>query len=148
FTIRVIKRMRDISLMRTASSLSFTTLLAIVPVVTVVLAFVARFPVFESWVGTLETFIVRNAIPGGAASVVHQYVVSFAEQASKLTTLSIAIIAVTAAMALSTVDREINLIWGIRRGRKLPRRVAMYVLLMTLGPVLIGASMSLTTWVI
>ena len=140
--------MRDIGLMRTASSLSFTTLLAIVPVVTVVLAFVARFPVFEQWVATLETFIVRNAIPVDAASVVHKYVLGFAEQASKLTTLSIAIIAVTAAMALSTVDREINLIWGIRRGRKLPRRVAMYVLLMTAGPVLIGASISLTTWVI
>ena len=140
--------MRDIGLMRTASSLSFTTLLAIVPVVTVALAFVARFPIFEQWTATLETFIVKNTLPGNTASVIHEYVLGFAEQASHLTTLSVAIIAITAAMAISTVDREINLIWGIRRGRKWPRRIAMYVLLMTAGPALVGASISLTTWLI
>lgn len=140
--------MRDIGLMRTASSLSFTTLLAIVPVVTIALAFVARFPIFEHWVATLEAFLVKNALPGYAAAIVHQYVVRFAEQAAHLTAVSIAIIGVTAAMAIATVDREINLIWGIRRRRKWPRRIASYLLVMTAGPVLIGASISLTTWLI
>src|SRR4030095_7266348 len=79
FTVRVVKRMRDIGLMRTASSLSFTTLLAIVPVVTVALAEVARCAIFGRWSGTLETFLVKNALPGQAASIVHQYVLSFAE---------------------------------------------------------------------
>jgi len=148
FTIRVVKRMRDIGLMRTASSLSFTTLLAIVPVVTVALAFVARFPIFEQWVGTLEAFLVKNALPGDAATIVHQYVLSFAEQAARLTTVSVAIIAITAALAIATVDREINLIWGIRRGRRWPRRIATYLLVITAGPVLIGASISVTTWLI
>ncbi len=148
FTVRVVKRMRDIGLMRTASSLSFTTLLAIVPVVTVALAVVARFPIFESWIGTLETFLVKNALPGEAATIVHQYVLSFAEQAARLTTVSIVIIVITAALAIATVDREINLIWGIRRGRKWPRRIATYLLVMTAGPVLVGASISLTTWLI
>lgn len=148
FTIRVVKRMRDIGLMRTASSLSFTTLLAIVPVVTVALAIVARFPVFEQWITALETFLVKNALPGSAASVVHEYILSFAEQAARLTTVSVLIIAITAALAIATVDREINLIWGIRHGRKLPRRVALYLVVMTAGPVLIGASISLTTWLI
>lgn len=148
FTVRVVKRMRDIGLMRTASSLSFTTLLAIVPVVTVVLAVVARFPIFEQWIATLESFLVKNALPGQAGSIVHQYVLSFAEQAARLTTVSIAIIAITAALAIATVDREINLIWGIRRPRRWSRRVATYLLVMTAGPVLIGASISLTTWLI
>jgi membrane protein len=148
FTVRVIRRMRDIGLARTASSLSYTTLLAIVPVATVALAFVARFPVFEEWVTTREAFLVKNALPVSAAPAVHQYVLSFAEQAARLTTVSIAIIAVTAALALATVDREINLIWGIRRGHKWSRRIAMYLLVMTAGPVLIGASISLTTWLV
>lgn len=148
FTVRVVKRMRDIGLMRTASSLSFTTLLAIVPVVTVALAVVARFPIFERWIGTLESFLVKNALPGEAASIVHQYVLSFAEQAARLTTVSVAIIAITATLAIATVDREINLIWGIRHGRRWPRRIATYLLVMTAGPVLIGASISLTTWLI
>jgi membrane protein len=148
FTIRVVRRMRDVGLMRTASSLSFTTLLAIVPIVTIALAFVAQFPIFEQWISALETFLVKNALPGYAAGVVHQYVLTFAEQATRLTRVSILIIAVTAALAIFTVDREINLIWGINRGRKWPRRIAMYLLVMTAGPVLIGASISLTTWLI
>lgn len=148
FFVRIVKRMRDISLIRTASSLSFTTLLAIVPMVTVALAFVARFPVFDQWIAPLEAFLVKNALPGDAGAVVHQYVLGFAEQAARLTSLSVAIIAVTAALAVATVEREINLIWGIRRGRPLARRVAMYLLVITAGPVLLGASISLTTWLI
>jgi len=148
FLFRVVKRMRDIGLMRTASSLSFTTLLAIVPVVTVALAFVAQFPVFDRWIAPLEVFLVKNALPGNAASVVHEYVMSFAEQAARLTKVSIAIIAVTAGLAMATVEREINLIWGIRRGRSVARRTAMYLLVITAGPVLLGASISLTTWLI
>ncbi len=148
FTIRVAKRMRDVGLARTASSLSFTTLLAIVPAATVALAFVARFPVFEQWTDVLVAFLVKNALPDNAAAAVHQYVIVFAEQASHLATISIAIIALTAALAIATVDREINLIWGIRRRRRWPRRIATYLLVMTAGPVLIGASISLTTWLI
>jgi len=140
--------MRDITPLRTASSLSFTTLLAIVPLVTVALAIVARFPVFDRWIAPLEVFLVKNALPGETGSVVHQYVLSFAEQAARLTTVSVAIIAGTAALAVATVEREINLIWGIRRGRPLTRRVAMYLLVITAGPVLLGASISLTTWVV
>jgi membrane protein len=141
-------RMRDIGLARTASSLSFTTLLAVVPMATIALAFVARFPVFESWFAALEVFVFKNMLPGGAASVIHEYVLGFAEQAARLTGISIALIALTAGLAISTVEREINLIWGIRRRRPLARRVLVYLVGLTAGPVLLGASISLTTWLI
>ena len=140
--------MRDIGLTRTASSLSFTTLLAIVPMATVALAFVARFPIFEHWFAALEAFLFKNMLPSSTASVVHEYVLSFAEQAARLTGISIALIAVTAGLAISTVEREINLIWGIRRSRPLARRVIVYLIGLTAGPVLLGASISLTTWLI
>ncbi len=141
-------RMRDIGLARTASSLSFTTLLAIVPMATVALAFVARFPMFETWFGALETFVFKNLLPSSTASVVHEYVLGFAEQAARLTGISILLIALTAGLAISTVEREINLIWGIRRRRPLARRVVVYLVGLTAGPVLLGASISLTTWLI
>ena len=93
FVWRVALRMRDIGLTRTASSLSFTTLLAIVPMATVALAFVARFPIFERWFGALEAFVFKNMLPSSTASVVHEYVLSFAEQAARLTGVSIALMA-------------------------------------------------------
>jgi membrane protein len=140
--------MRDVGLARTASSLSFTTLLAMVPLLTVALAFVAQFPIFERWLAALEAFVLRHLLPSSTATVVHEYVLGFAEQAARLTGVSIALIAVTAALAISTVEHEINLIWGIRRSRPLAKRILVYLVGLTAGPVLLGASISLTTWLI
>jgi len=148
FVRRFVRRLRDVGIARTARSLSFTTLLAIVPLATVALAFVAQFPVFESWLTALEGFVLKNMLPSSTSSVVHQYVLGFAEQAARLTGISIALIAVTAALAIATVEREINQIWGIQRGRPIARRIVVYLVGLTAGPVLLGASISLTTWIV
>lgn len=148
FLERVVSRLRDIDLARTASSLSFTTLLAIVPLVTVAFAFVARFPVFEDWLKVLEQFVLRHWLPFSGAAEIRSHIQGFAEQATRLTGVSIVAIVITAVLAVATVDREINAIWGIRRGRSLPRRIVVYALGLTAGPVLIGASISLTTWLV
>ena len=148
FLFRVISRLRDIDLARAASSLSFTTLLAIVPLVTVAFAFVAHIPIFEDWVKVLEQFLLRHLLPFAGASEIRARIVGFAGQATRLTGISIFAIAVTAALAVATVEREINAIWGIRQGRSLPRRVIVYALGLTAVPVLIGASISITTWLV
>jgi membrane protein len=148
FVARVIVRMRAIGLSRTAASLSFTTLLALVPLATVALTFVARFPIFQRWLDTLETFLLKHMLPSSAYNVVHHYIGEFTEKAAGLTGVSILFIALTAAMATATIEREINLIWGIARLRPLGRRVVVYALGLTAGPVLVGASLSLTTWFI
>jgi membrane protein len=148
FLARVFARLRDIDLARTAGSLSFTTLLAIVPLVTVAFAFVARFPVFEDWVSALEQFLLRHLLPFSAAAEVRSHIVAFADQAAQLTGVSILVITVSAMLAVATVEREINTIWGIRRGRSLPKRIVVYAIGLTAGPVLLGASISLTTWLV
>lgn len=148
FLYRVAARLRDIDLARAASSLSFTTLLAIVPLVTVAFAFVAHFPVFEDWLKALEQFLLRHLLPFGAAAQIRGHIAAFADQAARVTGLSILAIAVSAAFALATVEREINAIWGIRRGRSLQKRVIVYAIGLTAGPVLLGASISITTWLV
>jgi membrane protein len=148
FLDRVISRLRDIDLARAAGSLSFTTVLAIVPVITVAFSFVGRFPLFEDWLKVLEQYMLRHLLPFSAATEIRGYVTGFAEQAARLTGISVALIAVSAALAMATVEREINAIWGIRRGRSLPRRVVVYALSLTAAPVLIGASISITTWLV
>jgi membrane protein len=148
FLARVAARLRDIDLARTASRLSFTTLLAIVPLVTVAFAFVARFPIFEDWLKALEQFLLRHLLPFSAASEVRSHLMTFADQAAQLTGVSVLVITVSAMLAVATVEREINTIWGIRRGRSLPKRVVVYAIGLTAGPVLLGASISLTTWLV
>ena len=148
FLPRLLDRARDVGLLRTSASLSYTTLLGLVPLVTVVFAFVARFPFFSGWLDELEKFLLQYLLPSSAANVVRVHVLGLATHAAKLTGLSILLIAVTALMLIATVDREINEIWGITHRRSLYRRTAMYLFGLTLGPVLVGASLSLSSFVV
>jgi membrane protein len=148
FLFRVARRMKDIGLARAAATLSYTTLVALVPMLTVGIAFAATTPMFGRWFGALESFVLRNLLPGSTADVAHRYVLTFAEHATRLTGVSIVIIVVTATFAIATVERELNLIWDVHVRRPLPRRIVVYLLGLTVGPVLLGASISLTTWLI
>ena len=148
FVRRVVARTRRIGLARTAGSLAFTTLLGLVPLATVALEFVARFPVFEQWLDTLEGYLLKHMLPGSADAVVHTYIGEFTDKAAGLTGVSIVFIAVTAAMVIATVEREINAIWGSPIKRPLARRLLVYALGATVGPVLVGASISVTTWLV
>jgi len=146
FVQRVVARTRNTGLARTAGSLAFTTVLGLVPMATVAIAFVARFPAFQQWLDALEIFLLKSTLPGGANEVVHRYVREFTERAAGLTGLSIVFILVTATLVIATIEREINALWGIGLRRPMARRFVVYVLGTTLGPVLVGASISLTTW--
>ena len=149
FAGRVRERLVGVGLTGAASSLAFTTLLGIVPLATVAFALVARFPEFQDWLRVLEDWLSRVLLPGVAGErVVRSTITGFAEQASRLTGLTIAFIAVTAALLVGTVEREINLIFGVRRARPLHRRLVVYALGVTLGPLLVGASISITSWLV
>lgn len=145
FVGAVALHLSDVGITRTAASLSFTTLLGVVPLATVALVSVARFPVFEQWVNVLEGFLLKHLLPGTAYAVVHEHLTTFIENAASLTGVSILFVVVTALMATATVEREINLIWGIRQRRPLGRRLIVYALGLTAGPVLIGATISVLT---
>jgi membrane protein len=147
FVRSVAARTRNTGLARTAGSLAFTTVLGLVPLATVAFAFVARFPVFQQWLDALETFLLKYTLPGSANEVVHVYVREFTAKAAGLTGLSIVFILVTAALVIATIEREINALWGIGLRRPMARRLLVYVLGATLGPVLVGASISVTTWI-
>ena len=148
FVGRVVVRTRQIGLARAAGSLAFTTLLGIVPLATLTLEFVARFPVFEQWLDALETFLLKHMLPESANAVVHTHIREFTEKAAGLTGVSIVFIVVTATMLIATVEREINALWGVSRRRSIARRLFVYAIGATLGPVLVGASISISTWLI
>ena len=148
FPSRVMARLRDIQLARTAGSLSFTTLLALVPLASMAIAFVARFPIFEQALATFEAFLLKHFLPDTAARLVHEHIIGFAEQAARLTGVSIVLVSITAGLALYTVERNLNAIWGLRQGRSFARRVVVYALGLTVGPVVVGAIISITTWII
>jgi membrane protein len=148
FIARVAARMLHVGLARTAASLAFTTLLGIVPLATAAFASVARFPVFQQWLDALEAFLLQHRLPQSASAVVHTHIREFVEKAAGLTGISIAFLFVTAVLMIATVEREVNAIWGVTRARPLARRLVVYTIGATAGPVLVGASISVTTWLL
>src|SRR4051812_47875706 len=147
FIYLVLARMRALRLARTAGSLAFTTLLGLVPLATVAITFAARFPLFQRWLRAFEAFLLQHMLPSSADVVIHHYR-EFTAKAANLTGVSVVFICITATLVTATIEREINAIWGISRGRSLVHRFFVYALGLTIGPLLIGASISLTTWLV
>jgi membrane protein len=148
FVRRVVSHLQGVGMSRTAASLAFTTLLALVPLATVTFAIVARFPVFDVGLTVFEEWAERVLMPGVGHGVVRNAIIGFAEQAARLTGVTIAFIALTAALLVAEIEHEFNAIFGVRRARPLARRVLVYVLGVTIGPIVAGASISVTTWLI
>ncbi len=138
--------LRNVGWARAAGSLSFTTLLGLVPLATVAFAFVAQFPVFQDFLRALESFLVRYMLPESATVVVHRYVLGLAAEAASVKGIWILFVIITTTLLVATVEDEINVIWGIRQKRPRLRRLLVYVIGMTAGPALLGAAITFIMW--
>ncbi len=142
------ERFREDRLGLTASSLTFTTTIALVPMVTVALAVFSAFPMFGKLQEALQAWLVQSLIPDSIARQVLGYLTQFAGKASRLGSVGLAALFVTALALVLTIDRTLNSIWRVRRPRPLAQRVLIYWAVMTLGPLLLGASLSISSYVI
>ena len=131
-----------------AASLTFTTLLALVPMITIALTVFSAFPVFEDFSAQIKIYLLNNLMPENAGIIITQYMQQFADSAARLTAVGIVILTVTAMMMLLTIDKAFNIIWRVKRPRPLVKRLVAYWAVLTLAPLLIGASLSLTSWLV
>ena len=130
-----------------ASSLTFTTLLSLVPIIVVAVTVLSAIPVFEETSAQLQAFLLANMIPESAASVAG-YARELSDNAAGLTAVGLVFLFVTATLLLLTIDKAFNQIWRVPRPPRAARRVLIYAMLLTAAPVLIGLSLSLTSWVV
>ena len=140
------ERFREDRLGLTASSLTFTTTIALVPFVTVALALFTAFPMFSKLQGAVQTWLVQSLVPDAIARQVLGYVTQFAGKASRLGALGLGALALSAVALVLTIDRTLNNIWRVRRPRPLAQRLLIYWAVMTLAPLLLGASLSVTSY--
>ena len=131
-----------------AASLTFTTLLSLVPLLTIALAMFSAFPVFEDFSSQIKSYLLNNLMPEMAGKVITEYMQQFTESAMRLTAVGIVFLAVTAMLLMLTIDHAFNTIWRVSRPRPLHRRLVIYWAVLTLAPLLIGASLSLTSWLV
>jgi membrane protein len=146
--LKLAERFREDRLSLTASSLTFTTMIALVPFFTVALAIFTAFPMFSKVQGALQGWLVQSLVPDAIARQVLGYLTQFAGKASRLGTAGLAALFVSAFALILTIDKTLNNIWRVRRPRPLARRVLIYWTVMTLGPLLLGASLSISSYVI
>ena len=142
------ERFREDRLSLTAGSLTFTTSIALVPFFTVALAIFTAFPMFSQLQGALQGWLVRSLIPDNIARQVLGYLTQFSSQANKLGVLGLAILLVTALALILTIDRTLNNIWRVKKARSLTQRIFIYWAAITLGPLLLAASLALTSYAV
>ena len=141
-------RFREDRMGLTASSLTFTTSIALVPFFTVALAVFTAFPMFSTLQGALQAWLVKSLIPDDIARQVLGYLTQFSGQASKLGGAGLAVLLLTAVALILTIDRTLNSIWRVRKPRPLAQRVLIYWAAITLGPLVLAASLAVTSYVV
>jgi len=135
---------RDDRCFEAAGALSYTSLLALVPLMAVILGVLSAFPVFDYGVTQLQDFIFSNFVPA-AGDVVRQYLDQFVQRSSSLTGTGTLFLVVTALILMATIEKSLNRIWRVGRARRPASRLMVYWAVLTLGPLLLGASLGLTS---
>jgi membrane protein len=141
-------RFRDDGCLTLAGSLTYTALLSLVPLLTIALTLITAFPVFQEFTRGIDDYFARNMLPPAVAKTVTGYIEQFTRSAAGLTAAGIAALAVTAILLMLTIEHAFNRIWRVTRPRPLALRVLVYWGVLTLGPLLIGVSLTITSYLV
>ena len=128
-----------------AASLAFTTLLSLVPLITVALALLSRLPQADLAETALRDFLFHNILPDKAGHIIGTYALHFSEKTHRLTLLGGAGLFATALMTMLTIDHVFNAIWRVHRKRSLGRRLTLYGGALLFGPLLAALGMAAVT---
>lgn len=142
----MLRRLSEERLPQVAGSLTFTTVLALVPVLTIAFAIFTTFPLFATFRDALEAYFVQTAMPRGVTNTILDNLGQFASKASRLSAVGAVTLILTAIMMFAIVDRSLNQIWRVKARRNFIQSMIIYWAIMTMGPLLIGASLSVTAF--
>ena len=126
-----------------AASLSYTSLLSMVPLLAVVFGVASAFPVFQQWSEQIQTFVFNNFVPASGDQI-QAYLNGFLESVGGLTLPGTIVLIVTALLLMVRIERALNLIWRVPTARSFRNRLVMYWAVLTLGPLALGAAIALS----
>ena len=139
-------RFREVRLGMTASSLTFTTVLALVPLFTLVLAIFTAFPIFAQEQDQLQRWLIESLVPESISRQVLGSLTQFSRKASRLGLVGLLAVVATSLALLVTIDRTLGQIWRVSRQRNWAQRVLIYWAGLTLGPLLLGGSLAISSY--
>jgi membrane protein len=123
---------------QTSAALAFTTLLALVPLVTLVLSLASTIPFFDTLIHRLDAVLIENLLPAGAGGTIAGHVGKFAQKARQLTVPGIVMLGLTAFLLMHTIERAFNHLWHVKP-RPLLARLRLYAFVMAVWPFILGA---------
>ncbi|MGX1923684.1 virulence factor BrkB family protein [Vibrio sinaloensis] len=129
-----------------AGYLAYITLLSIVPMLTVLLSVLSSFSIFENAGDAIQDFVITHFVPA-AGDAVKGALLEFVSNTGKMSAVGGGFLFVAALMLISNIDKNLNYIWRVRRKRRAVFSFSMYWMVLTLGPILVGASIAATSYV-
>jgi membrane protein len=136
-------RTQELRLGQSAASLSFMSLLAMVPLLTVVLATLTAFPIFKKLQEAVQLVLIENLLPQGFANTIFRYLTQFVTKARTLSLVGIGALVATATVMMLTLDKTLKLFWRVKTPRPFLHRLSVYWLVLLIGPILVGAGAAL-----
>ena len=127
--------------------LSYVTLLSMVPLLAVIFSFFSIFPFFEALREEVEEFVFSNFMPA-LGDAVQEQILSFVENATRMTPFGLLVLLIIAVLLLSSIDHTLNQIWHVRKNRGLIVSYSIYLVVLISSPVLLGTSLAATSYLV
>lgn len=140
------QRINNDRLTTSAASLAYTSILAFVPLIAVIFSLLAAFPIFGEASQAFRELIYANLAPT-ASDTIQQYVDQFIANTSRMTVVGLIGLMVTSLLLIRSIDNALNYIWRTTRKRSIMYNLTMYWTVLTLGPILIGASIAISSYI-
>jgi membrane protein len=146
FFIYLLKKIKAEQIHVVAGYLSYVTLMSLVPLMVVMLSVMTAFPIFSEIKGTIEGFVYSNFVPT-SGDVVQHHITGFVSNASKMSVIAVTFLFLFALLLISAIDKSFNKLWKVNGKRRLVTAFSMYWMVLTLGPILVGSSIVVTSYI-
>jgi membrane protein len=147
FVLSFVDRCKEDKITVSAGHLAYVSLLSLVPFIMVFFTILSAFPAFAEVRGELESFIFDNFVPH-SGGVVQKYMAQFVDKASQMGAISILSLVVVALLLISNIDKTLNRIWQTPKTRPMIYTFAIYWMVLTLGPILMGSSVIISSYLV
>ena len=147
YFVYLLGRFHDDRILYYSGYLSYVTLLSMVPLLAVIFSFFSIFPFFEALREEVEEFVFSNFVPA-LGDAVQEQILSFVENASRMTPFGLLVLLIIAVLLLSSIDHTLNQIWHVRKNRGLIVSYSIYLVVLISSPFLLGTSLAATSYLV
>ncbi len=128
-----------------AAALTYMSLFALVPLLTVLYAMASAVPAFQGMETNIQDLLFEHLMPE-TSSDIEAYLSDFSRQAKNLTGVGIGFLVATAVLMLRNIEKAFNLIWRTRENRSPVSSFLLYWAVLSLAPMTIGLALGISTY--